>query len=93
MAIKNYTVTVGTTPTIVYKGLDPAGNKIVLSTVGSGKDVHFGGPGVTTTDIGFRLPNNTDHYEITVPFGSTLYAVVATTTAPVYMCVLDDIDW
>jgi len=93
MTIKNYTITVGTTPTVLWKSQDPSGNKVIISTVGSGKDVHFGGSAVTTTDIGFRLPNSTDHYEITIPFGATLYAVVATTTAPVYMCVLDDIDW
>lgn len=79
------TVAVETTATLVWRGSNPIGDNLILSTNLAGKDVHFGNSGVTTTSFGFRMANNTDTFAVFVPFGQSLYGVVATGTGTLHV--------
>jgi len=84
--MNHYDITVGTTATLVWKSNNPKGDIIIINTTSTGKDVHFGGSNVNTSSTwGFHLPNNYDAYTITVPYGESLYAAVATTTGVIHV--------
>jgi hypothetical protein len=83
--MNHYNVTVGTTATLVHKSTTPSGSQLVISTNGTGKDVHFGGAGVTTSVFGTRMANTTDNVAFFVPYGQSLFAVVSTTTGDIHV--------
>jgi hypothetical protein len=87
--MKQITVTVGTTATLVWKSNTPSGDNLILNTTSTGKDVHFGDANVeTTTNWGFRLPTSTDAYAIHVNYGDSLYAAVSATTGVIHALCL-----
>jgi hypothetical protein len=81
----HYNVTVGTTATLVHKSTVASGSDLMISTNGTGKDVHFGGAGVTTSVFGAHMANTIDNVHFHVPFGQSLYAVVSTTTGDIHV--------
>ena len=88
--MQNYTMTVATTATLIWKATQPGGDQLVLSSVGSGGDFHIGGPGVTTTTGGMHMPNNMDNYSVTLPQGTILYAAAGVAASPLYVTWLND---
>lgn len=83
------TVSVQATATLIWRGSNPTGDNLILSTNGAGKDVHFGGSGVTTSSFGFRMANNTDAFAMSVPYGQSLYGVVSTGSGPLSVYCVD----
>jgi hypothetical protein len=84
--MKSFSVTVGTTPTLLISA-DDKFRQVYLHVIGN-SPIYLGNSAVTTS-TGLATEKHTAPVEITVPTKETIYAIVASSTVDVRILVPD----